>query len=87
MTNKVIREYIGDAVELSAGKVRRMPVGSHVIVHTFDRHGNHQTEEGIVIRNGPKRKALAFRDYWNGDNEVREIRKESDVLCYTEARV
>ena len=68
-------------------KTERLAVGTKVIVHTFDRHGNHQSEEGIVVRRSPKRKALAFRDYWDGDNEVRDIRKESDVLCYTEAGV
>lgn len=82
---KSIRDFIGASVEISAGTVRRLPVGTKVIVHTFDRHGNYQSEEGIVVRRSPKRKALAFRDYWDGDNEVRDIRKESDLLCYTEA--
>lgn len=78
-----IREYIGRAKEITAEEVRKLPEGSKVIVHRFDRHGSHCMKEMTVVQSY-KKKMLMSRDYYGNKLEV-PIRKETDRFCYTEA--
>lgn len=82
MKETTIHDYIGGMKELTAAQVRKLPIGASVMVHSFDRWGNHQTREGKVIKSG-KKTMLRFSNYWDGP-EVKEIRKETDRMCYTE---
>lgn len=83
MKDITIREYIGFAKELSAEEVRKLPSGSEVIIHSFDRHGVHQTMKMIVAQSG-KKKILVSND-WYGDHITKQIRTATDRMCYTEA--
>lgn len=77
-----IREYIGRAKEIPAEEVRKLPEGSKVIVHSFDRSGIHRMKEMTVVQSY-KKKILMSRDYY-GDKREMPIRKETDRFCYTE---
>ena len=84
MHNATIRDYIGDSKELTAAEVRKLPEGAHVIVHSFDRRGTHQTLE-MTVRIGTN-KYLSCFDYYSGQQIKRPIRKETDRMCYTEVK-
>ena len=45
MRDVTIRDYIGRAKEITAEEVRKLPEGSKVIVHRFDRQGCHCTKQ------------------------------------------
>lgn len=85
MRDVTIRDYIGTARELTAAEVRRLPAGTRVIRHSFDRRGTHQTLEMTVVRHGCSH-ALAYRDVVFGLLCVRKIAKETDRMCYTELK-
>lgn len=78
-----IREYIGRAKEITAEEVRKLPEGSKVIMHKFDRHGSHCMKEMTVVQSYRK-KILRSVDYY-GNKHYIPIRKETDRFCYTEA--
>ena len=82
MRDVTIRDYIGRAKEITAEEVRKLPEGSKVIVHRFDRQGCHCTEEMTVVQSY-KKKILMSRDYYGIKHEI-SIRKETDRFCYTE---
>lgn len=79
-----IRDYIGYAKELTADQVRKLPVGTKVIRHSFDRSGNHVTLETMVAQSGRSR-VLSYRGY-DGLKEVKKITPETERMCYTEAK-
>lgn len=76
-----IREYIGNEKELTAEEVRRLPVGTTVIQHSFDRHGEHQQFEAQIAKRG-KRSVLYRADFFLGP-VYKEIKKETERMCYT----
>ena len=80
-----IRNYINPNDEIRAEYVRKMPVGSKVILNHFDRYGVYCTMEMQVIQYG-KKKMLCAHDYY-GDRMIKPIKKETDRLCYTVAYV
>lgn len=85
MNDVTIRDYIGSAKELTAKEIRKMPVGTVITVHSFDRWGAHQTCDMTVTAGKDGKKYLFARDYYGG--LVRKpISKETDRRCYTEKR-
>lgn len=84
MRDVTIRDYIGKAKELTAAEVRRLPTGTRVVRHSFDRSGTHQALEMTVVQHGCSH-ALAYRDV-SGLLCVRKIAKETDRMCYTELK-
>lgn len=77
-----IQEYIGYKKELTAEQVRKLPVGARVLLHSFDRHGEHSWMEMTIAKSGNK-KILIASDFY--DNKIiKTIRKESGRFCYTE---
>ena len=66
--------------EVSAEDLRRLPVGTIVIVHGFDRHGEHTQMECKIVSSG-KGKALGYSTAWGP--ETIPIRKESDRRWYS----
>lgn len=81
MRNVTIRDYIGREKELTAWEVRKLPAGSKVRVHSFDRYGTHQALD-MTVAVGTN-KYLAALD-WKGNFIQRPIKKETDRMCYTE---
>lgn len=77
-----IRDYIGAKKELTAEEVKKLPNGSGVELHSFDRRGEHHYLVMTVTQSG-KKKILHARD-WYGVGIERPIRKETDRMCYTE---
>lgn len=47
--------------KLTAAEVKKLPVGSAVVLHGCDRYGCHTTLDCTVIQSG-KSKVLAYRD-------------------------
>lgn len=82
MRDVTIRDYIGRAKEITAEEVMKLPEGSKVIVHRFDRRGVHCTEEMTVVQSY-KKKVLMSRDYYGNKREM-PIKRETDRFCYTE---
>lgn len=82
MSDITIRDYIGRDKELTAEQVKKLPVGTMVRLHSFDRHGYHQALEMKVVQSG-KKKILQRTDFCNG-LITKQIRKETDRFCYTE---
>ena len=83
MRDVLIQDYIGKKKELTAEQVRKLPVGTQVLLHHFDRSGEHVLLETTVAKSGNK-KILLARD-WKGNRIVKTIRKECGRFCYTEA--
>lgn len=83
MNDITIRDYIGKAKELTAEEVRKLPAGTPVVLHHFDRFGAHCETYMTVVQSGGK-KILAAHDYYSNRIE-KQIRKETDRFCYTEA--
>ena len=82
MSDVTIRDYIGFKKELTAAEVKKLPIGSRVILHSFDRYGAHQVLEMTVVQSG-KKKVLSANDFYIGRIE-KPIRTETDRFCYTE---
>ena len=78
-----IRDYIGREKELTAEQVRKLPEGTTVRLHSFDRHGEHVYRDMTIVRSG-KKKILSSWDYWDGGRTTKDIKKETDRFCYTE---
>lgn len=85
MRDVTIRDYIGSAKELTAAEVRRLPAGTRVIRHSFDRYGTHQWRETTVVQSGCSH-ALAYWDPVGRTVGIQRITKETDRMCYTEAQ-
>lgn len=85
MRNVTIRDYIGSAKELTAEEVRKLPVGTLVIRHSFDRYGTHQWREMAVMQSGHSH-VLAYWDPASCTTGVMRITKETDRMCYTEVQ-
>ena len=85
MRDVTIRDYIGSAKELTAAEVRKLPVGTLVIRHSFDRSGTHQWREMTVVQSGCSH-ALAYWDPASCTTGVMRITKETDRMCYTEVQ-
>lgn len=66
--------------EVSAEKLKKLPVGTIVIVHSFDRRGEHQQLECKLVYSG-KKKVLIYDDYWG--RNTKPITKESDRKWYS----
>ena len=81
MRDVTIRDYIGGMKELTAEQVKKLPPGSRVVLHSFDRYGNHQALEAKVVQSG--RKKVLIHSDWDGLSTKKEIRKETDRFCYT----
>lgn len=77
-----IGEYLGKHKELKAEQVRKLPAGTRVLRHSFDRYGNHVELELTVVQSG-KKKILATRDYY-GNRIEKPITKETDKVFYSE---
>ncbi len=84
MHETTIRDYIGYAKELTAEQVRKLAPGTHIIRHSFDRYGAHQTRECSVVQSG-RSKALAYTDT-DFLTKTMKIAKETDRMCYTEVK-
>lgn len=82
MMDITIREYLGKHKELTAEQVRKLPVGTKVLRHNFDRYGDHVELELTVTQSG-KKKILTTRDYY-GHMIEKSITKETDRVCYSE---
>lgn len=82
MADVTIRDYIGFAKELTAEQVKKLPAGTKVILHSFDRYSAHQTQELTVTQCG-KKKILTAHD-WSGTKIEKPIRTATDRFCYTE---
>lgn len=78
----MIQEYIGYKKELTAEQVRKLPVGTKVLLHSFDRRGEHHWMEMTIAKSGNK-KILIANDYY-GNKIIKTIRKECGRFCYTE---
>ena len=78
MRDVTIRDYIGNAKELTAEEVRRLPTGTKVIIHSFDRWTAHQTLEVTIVQRG-RQKVLAYYDYY-GMLATKRIVKETDRM-------
>jgi hypothetical protein len=76
-----IREYIGNEKELTAEQVRKLPVGTIVRVHSFDRYGYHVWADYTVVKEG-KKSILRMYDFYKGYVR-KDIRKETERMCYT----
>ena len=83
MRDVMIQDYIGTRKELTAEEVRKLPAGTKVIRHSFDRYGNHVTLEMTVVQSG-KKKVLTATDYYGGSRIEKAITAETDRMCYTE---
>ena len=82
MREVTIQDYIGRQKELTAEQVKKLPVGTTVRYHSFDRWGSHQTLDMTVVAYG-KRKVLRASD-WRGYPIEKPIRKTTDRYTYTE---
>lgn len=82
MRDITIRDYIGFKKELTAAEVKKLPVGTRVVLHSFDRYGNHNMLDLVVTQSG-KKKILTAHDYY-GTRIEKPIRTETDRFCYTE---
>ena len=84
MRDVTIRDYIGSAKELTAAEVRRLPAGTVVVKHSFDRSGTHQWLKCLVIGTGKTRELI----YVGADGLLSKmpVRKETDRMCYTEVQ-
>lgn len=82
MRDITIRDYIGFKKELTAAEVKKLPVGTRVVLHNFDRYGNHNMLDLTVTQSG-KKKILTARDFY-GNRIEKPIRTETDRFCYTE---
>lgn len=82
MRDITIRDYIGFKKELTAAEVKKLPVGTRVVLHSFDRYGNHNMLDLTVTQCG-KKKILTAHDYY-GNRIEKPIRTETDRFCYTE---
>lgn len=82
MMDITIREYLGKHKELTAEQVRKLPAGTRVIRHSFDRYGDHVEMELTVVQSG-KKKILTMSDYY-GNRIEKPITKETDRVCYSE---
>ena len=80
MRDTAIQDYIGKEKEVTAAEVRCMEPGTKVRVHSFDRFGVHQYAD-MEVAVGTK-KYLTMTDF-NGVVWTKEIKKESDRICYT----
>ena len=67
--------------KLSAAEVKKLPVGTHVIIHKEDRHGYHVTQDCVIVQYG-KTKRLNFWDVWNGERYSYPIR-DKENQAYT----
>ena len=85
MRDVTIRDYIGRQKELTAEQVRKSPIGTQVIRHSFDRYGMHQWREMTVVQSGCSH-ALAYWDPASCTISVMRIAKETDRMCYTEVQ-
>ena len=79
-----IEDYIGTHKLLTAAEVRALPVGSHVLLHHFDRYGAHNALDMQVAQASPdsKRKVLTTYDYY-GVRIIKPITARQN-MCYTE---
>ena len=82
MRDVTIRDYLGRHKELTAEQVKKLPVGSSVIRHSFDRYGNH-VELKLTVTQSGKKKILTTNDFFIGRVE-KPISKETDRVCYSE---
>ena len=82
MREVTIQDYIGPAVELTAEQVRKLPVGTKLVLHSFGRKGEHQMLDMTVVQSG-KKKALVAYDFYSGTKIEKPIRTATDRFCYT----
>lgn len=82
--NVTIEDYVGMHRILTAAEVRALPVGSSVLLHSFDRYGAHKMIEMQVTQASPdsKRKVLTTYDYY-GVRIIKPITARQN-MCYTE---
>jgi hypothetical protein len=62
--------------------VKKLLVGTTVVLHSFDRYGNHNKLNLTVTQSG-KKKILTAHDFY-GTRIEKPIRTETDRFCYTE---
>ena len=71
--------------KLSAEEVKKLPVGTQVVIHKQDRHGEHVFQECKIIQYG-KTKRLRYWDDWNGESYTYQIR-DAENQAYTLKKV
>ena len=84
MRDITIQDYIGTVKELTAEEVRKLPAGSSVMLHRFNKFGEHSWMDMTVVQSGRK-KILVSHDAY-GERIEKPIRKETDRFCYTEGK-
>ena len=84
MRDVTIRYYIGSAKELTAAEVRRLPVGTVVVKHSFDWYGIPNQLKCVVIGTGETRELI----YAGEDGQLHKmpVGEETDRMCYTEVQ-
>ena len=82
MRDIAIQDYIGKKKELTAEQVRKLHVGARIMLHSFDRHGEHHWMEMTIAKSGNK-KILIANDFY-GNKIIKTIRKGCGRFCYTE---
>lgn len=78
---KDIKEAVGNRKILTAQQVKKLPIGSVVWLHSFDRHGEHQMIKLTVVQAYKNKELATDRDYYGN----RVIRRIDDIpgTCYT----
>lgn len=85
MREITIQDYTGNKKILEADEVRKLPAGSKVEIHSFDRYGAHQVLEMTVIQSG-KKKVLGAYNFYTGNRILKPIVGLDGIRkCYTEA--
>lgn len=82
MSEITIESYVDAKKILTVNDVKKMPVGSTVVRHSFDRHGCHQWAPYKIVMKG-KHKALRNVDFY-GNAIIKEITIRPGRECFTE---
>lgn len=81
MKDVTIEDYVRHKKILTAEEVRKLPAGTVIQRHSFDRYGVHQWEPMTVVQSG-KKKMLLSRD-WRFVRTTKPITTRENQ-CYTE---
>lgn len=82
MSDITIESYVDAKKILTVDDVKKMPVGSTVVCHSFDRRGCHQWAPYTIVMKG-KHKVLRNVDFYGRFN-TREITIRPGRECFTE---
>ena len=78
---KDIKEAVGSRKILTAQQVKKLPIGSVVWLHSFNRRGEHQMLKLTVTQSYKQKELVTDEDYYGN----RIIRRIDDIpgTCYT----